>query len=150
MAGKAFAGRDRRGSRFVGSLIVVPGRRRPKWFSDQQEFCRRLEMDGFVVSEGEITSGALRMTWVLPAAQDKLRHLLGSTISQRHPGISSKPSTLMQKAIGLPDSQIRTFFDALLDQICERLDPNTKSSAASRVEPSSPRRGSQPRSKRVG
>lgn len=99
----------------------------PKWFSDQQEFCRRLEMDGFVVSEGKLRA-ALPDDVGLPAAQDELRHLLGKhNFSTASGHIEQALDAHAKGHWAAANSQIRTFFDALLDQICERLDPNTKS-----------------------
>jgi hypothetical protein len=99
----------------------------PPWFADQQEFCRRLEMDGFVVIKGKLRA-RLPDDLKLPAAQDELRHLLC-----KHNFITA--SGHLDQAIdthakghwAAANSQIRTFFDALLDYICERRAPNTKS-----------------------
>ncbi len=99
----------------------------PLWFVDQQEFCRRLEMDGFTITDAKLRA-TLPDDFGLPTTQDELRRLLGKhnlAIASGH--LDQALDAHAKGHWAAANSQIRTFFDALLDQICERLDPNTKS-----------------------
>lgn len=98
-----------------------------QWAIDQREFCRRLETDGFVVTEGQ-----LRATFPedveLPEAHDELRRLLvkhNLVIASGH--LEQALEAHAKGNWASANGQIRAFFDALLDGICERLDPSTKS-----------------------
>jgi hypothetical protein len=99
----------------------------PPWYVDQQKFRRRLEMDGFVIADGKIRA-ALPNDVELPAVQDELHRLLAKhnlTVASGHLDQALDAHARGQWAAA--NSQIRTFFDALLDDICVRIDPGTKS-----------------------
>ncbi|MFZ3328300.1 MAG: hypothetical protein WA231_21515 [Methylocella sp.] len=82
-------------------------------------------MDGFVVTEGTLRR-SLPDDANLPAAQDELSRLL-----DKH--AFTVPSGHLKQAIeahadghwAAANGQIRTFLDALFDEIAERFDPNT-------------------------
>lgn len=98
----------------------------PQWVSDQREFCRRLGMDGFVVTDGSLRR-SLPEDVNLPVAQDELDRLL-----VKHSFVV--PAGHLRQALeahadgnwASANSQIRSFFDGLLDEIAERIDPAAK------------------------
>jgi hypothetical protein len=99
----------------------------PQWVSDQKEFCRRLETDGFVISEGKVRA-ALPDDVGLPIVHDELRRLLAKHKFAKASGHLDQALEAHAKGNwASANSQIRAFLDALLDGICERIDPNTKS-----------------------
>jgi hypothetical protein len=99
----------------------------PPWLSSQQEFCRRLEVDGFVVSDGKL-SASLPESVGLPTMQDQLRALLGKHNLQTALGHLDQALDAHARAHwAAANSQIRAFFDGLLDEICERIEPKAKS-----------------------
>jgi hypothetical protein len=98
----------------------------PPWYVNQQEFCHRLEMDGFVISGGKLRA-SLPDDVDLPATQDELHRLL--TKHKMSMALGHLDQALHAHAKGKwasANGQIRTFFDALLDESCERIEPNAK------------------------
>jgi hypothetical protein len=99
----------------------------PEWVSDHKEFCRLLAMDGFVVTDRSIRR-SLPEDVNLPAAQNELDRLLA-----KHSFVV--PAGHLRQAVeahadghwASANSQIRTFLDALFDEIAARLDPNNAS-----------------------
>lgn len=97
----------------------------PSWVSDQKEFCRRLRVDGFVITDGNLRR-SLPEDVNLPATQNELDRLL-----VKHSFVV--PAGHLKQAIeahadgnwAAANSQIRTFLDALFDEIAVRLDPNS-------------------------
>jgi len=112
---------------FVRDDFEFEDDRAPPWYVEQQEFRRRLEMDGFVIADRKIRA-TLPHDVGLPAVQDELHLLL---VKHNFPVASGHlDQALDAHAKGhwaAANSQIRTFFDALFDGICERIDPTTKS-----------------------
>jgi hypothetical protein len=99
----------------------------PQWYADQQKFRRRLEIDGFVIADGKIRA-TLPTDVGLPAVQDELHLLLTKydlSIASGH--LDQALDAHAKGHWASANSQIRTFFEALFDGICERIDPNTKS-----------------------
>jgi hypothetical protein len=98
----------------------------PPWYVNQQEFCRRLEVDGFVISSGKLRA-SLPDDADLPVTQDELyrfltKHKLSMALGHLDQALDAHAKGKWASA----NSQIRTFFDALFDEICERIEPDTK------------------------
>jgi hypothetical protein len=98
-------------------------------------FLRALDLDGFTVAEGALRR-ALPEVVDLPQAEDQIRRLLGAhnfSLARGHldQAFAAHTDGLWAAA----NSQIRSFFDALLDEITERLDP-----AAAALPTGQPRR----------
>ncbi len=88
-----------------------------------EKLLRLLDMDGFSVIDGTLRP-ALPANLELPAAEDEITRLL-----KKH-GLSTPEGHLTQAVDALGrgnwasgNSQLRTFFDALLDEITVKLDP---------------------------
>jgi len=98
----------------------------PPWYVEQQGFRRRLEMDGFVIAGGKIRA-TLPNDVGLPAVQDELHRLLAKhNVSTASGHLDQALDAHAKGHWASANSQIRTFFDALFDDICERIDPQTK------------------------
>jgi hypothetical protein len=99
----------------------------PPWYVEQQGFRGLLEMDGFVIAGGKIRA-TLPNDVGLPAAQDELHLLLTKyNLSVASGHLDQALDAHAKGHWAAANSQIRTFFDALFDGICERIDPKTKS-----------------------
>ncbi len=106
--------------------ILSWGDEKPEWVSDQKEFCRLLAMDGFVITDGSLRR-SLPEDVNLPTAQNELDRLL-----TKHSFVV--PAGHLRQALeahadgnwASANSQIRSFFDGLLDEIADRIDPATK------------------------
>jgi len=99
----------------------------PSLRPNEAAFLRALELDGFTVSGGELRR-ALPVDVELPGAQSEIDRLI-----EKH-GLSTAKGHLKQALDAharanwaAANSQIRTFMDALLDEIAAKLDPTAAS-----------------------
>jgi hypothetical protein len=98
----------------------------PPWYVNEQEFCRRLDTDGFVLGGGKLRASLPRDV-ELPAAQDELHHLLTKhNFSTASGHLDQALDAHAKGKWASANSQIRAFLDALFDEICERIEPTTK------------------------
>jgi hypothetical protein len=98
----------------------------PPWYLSQQELYRRLETDGFTVQGGKLRA-SLPLDVGLPEAQDELhrlftKHKFSTVLGHFDQALDAHTKGHWASA----NSQIRTFFDSLFDEICERIAPRTK------------------------
>lgn len=91
--------------------------------SDEVAFVRALELDGFLVSGG-VLRRALPVDIELPAAQSEIDRLLekhGFSVAKGH--LKQALDAHARANWAGANSQIRTFMDAVLDEIAAKLDP---------------------------
>ena len=94
---------------------------------------RALDVDGFTVSEGELRRSLPEIV-DLPEAEDEIQSLLkkhGFSLATGHLKQAFANHTAGQWAAA--NSQIRSFIDSLLDEVCERLDPTAAALGSGQV-----------------
>jgi len=113
------------------AVSLLPAERRRSWSGeeearpkDHRDFLHRLEIDGFVISDGKLQT-ALPRSIALPEAQDELSGLLlKHRLTVAHGHLDQAFSAHTSGNWAAANSQIRSFLDGLLDEIAERLDPS--------------------------
>jgi hypothetical protein len=123
-------GGDNIGDVLIEKAVSLLSSQRPSWSGEEEEkpkverdFLRRLEIDGFVVTDRKLRR-ALPENLQIPAALDELSRLLAKhkmNIPQGHLDQALDAHTRGDWAAA--NSQIRSFLDGLLDEIAERIDP---------------------------
>jgi hypothetical protein len=119
------------------AVSLLPAKRRRSWSGEEEElrkdhrdFLHRLEIDGFVITDGKLQT-ALPRSIALPEAQDELSGLLVKhrfTVARGHLDQAFTAHTGGNWAAA--NAQIRTFLEGLLDEIAKRLDPSVTSDSA--------------------
>jgi hypothetical protein len=112
--------------------LIPPPPEHPPWITepppppppppDVETFRRALELDGFVITDG-VLRRTLPADIALPTAESETSRLLlkyGFTIAKGH--LDQALDAHGRGDWAAANSQIRTFFDALLDNIAEKLD----------------------------
>jgi hypothetical protein len=119
------------------AVSLLPAKRRRLWSGEEEElpkdhrdFLQRLEVDGFVITDGKLQT-ALPRSVALPEAQDELSGLLLKhqiIVPRGHLDQAFSAHTAGNWAAA--NSQIRSFLDGLLDEIAARLDPSATASGS--------------------